>query len=227
MKLSSSTLTVLKNFAGINSNIVFNEGCTVKTLAEAKNVMAKANVEDVFPSSFGIYDLNEFLSVISMFHDPELIFADDMSHVKIKEDNRTIKYYFSDPSILTTVTKDITMPSSDLVFTLTQLDFAGLKKAASTLGVEDLIISKVSDNEISLVVKDVKDNTSNSFAVNVTLPTPSTLADFNFIYNISNLKIVPDDYTVTISTKLISHFKSVPRDLQYWIAVEKTSSFEK
>ena len=111
MKLSTETLSVLKNFSAINSNIVINAGNRLKTMAEAKNVMASATVAEEFPDSFGIYDLGEFLSVYGMFDDPDLSFDDDMKYVVISEGRRSVKYFFSDTGILTTPTKDIKMPS--------------------------------------------------------------------------------------------------------------------
>ena len=61
MELSENTLSILKNYAGINSNIVIEKGNTVKTISEAKNVMSSASIVEDFPQAFGIYDLNEFL----------------------------------------------------------------------------------------------------------------------------------------------------------------------
>jgi hypothetical protein len=40
-----------------------------------------------------------------------------------------------------------------------------------------------------------------------------------------NLKIIPGDYNVSISSKGISYFKSVNTDLEYWIALEPTSEY--
>jgi len=82
MKVSNVTQAILKNFASINSNIVINAGSELKTIAEAKNVLAKATVEESFDTPFGIYDLNEFLGVMAMFDDPELTVADDALSIK-------------------------------------------------------------------------------------------------------------------------------------------------
>lgn len=65
MKLSSETLAILKNFATINPGIVFKEGNTLSTMSQQKNILADAIVNETFNYTFGIYDLNNFLSVIS------------------------------------------------------------------------------------------------------------------------------------------------------------------
>ena len=159
MKLSDQSVAVLKNFASINSNIVFRTGNTIKTMAEAKNVLAKATVTEVFPDQeFGIYDLNEFLGVVGMFTQPELKFTDDMKSVSIVEDKRSVKYFFSDPSILTSPSKDVSMPSTEVSFTLTAEDLTTLRKAASTLGVSDVVITGEEDSTTAKVmVTDVND----------------------------------------------------------------------
>lgn len=70
MELSEQTMQVLKNYASINGNIVISEGNQVKTISEAKNVLSSASLDVEFPQTFGIYDLNEFLSVLSLVDTP-------------------------------------------------------------------------------------------------------------------------------------------------------------
>ena len=81
MELKESTLSILKNFASINPNIVIAEGNTLKTITEAKNVLATATVEESFPKTVGIYDLSEFLGVLSLVDVPKLEFNDDFAIV--------------------------------------------------------------------------------------------------------------------------------------------------
>ena len=146
MQLSSETLAVLKNFASINSNIVFRGGSTIKTMSEAKNILASANVSDQFPDQeFGIYDLNEFLGVMSMFDNPELDI--DKNFARISQDSRSVQYFFSDPSILTSPSKDIQMPETDVRFMLSEGDLTTIRRAASTLSVSDLVIEYSGEGE--------------------------------------------------------------------------------
>lgn len=227
MKLSSDTISILKNFASINSNIVFREGSTVKTIAEAKNVLASAEVTETFPADFGVYDLSEFLSVMSMFSDPELEFDSEMKYVRIKEGKQSVKYFFSDTETLTSTTKDIKMPSTDLTFDLSVEDISSLRKASSTLGVSDLVISKSeTDGKLDVKVTSVSDNTANSFNVQVDVVGELPDEDFSFVFNINNLKLLNSNYRIEISKKLISKFYSSDHEsLEYFIALEKTSTF--
>ena len=225
MKLSNDTQTVLKNFAAINSNIVINTGTELKTISEAKNILAKASVSESFDTSFGIYDLNEFLGVMSMFDDPELNVADDALSIKISQGRRAVKYFFSAPDILTSPSKDIVMPSAEVTFTLTQDDMTQLRKAAGALGVTDVVVAKgAGDTGLTITVTDVKDSTSNTFDIEVDAKEVVDDA-FKFIFNIGNFKFVSGDYEVVISKRLISHFKNLNVPVEYWVALEKNSKF--
>jgi hypothetical protein len=223
MKLSNESQAILKNFAAINSNIVINTGSELKTIAEAKNILAKASVSESFDTEFGIYDLNEFLGVMSMFDDPELTVADDALSIKISQGRRSVKYFFSAPDILTSPSKDIVMPSAEVTFTLTQDDMSQLRKAAGALGVSDVVVTKNND-EVTLIVTDVKDSTANTFSVDVDAISCCD-DEFKFVFNIGNFKFVNGDYEVTISKKLISHFKNLNVPVEYWVALEKSSTF--
>ena len=225
MNLSNDTVAVLKNFATINSNLVVNPGSTVKTISEAKNILATATINESFDTNFGIYDLNEFLGVLGMFDSPELKVSDDNNSAIVKQDKRSVKYFFSDPSILTSPSKDISMPSSEVTFKLTNDDMNAIKRASSTLGVTDVIvIGEAGSNKIKLQVTDVRDATANSFDIELDECTRSAEA-FKFVFNIANFKFVPGDYNVQITSKLISHFKNATIPVEYWVALEKTSTF--
>ena len=58
MKLSDSTLAVLKNFAGINNSILVKKGNQLRTISVAKNILAEAEIPEDFPRDVAIYDLS-------------------------------------------------------------------------------------------------------------------------------------------------------------------------
>ena len=164
MKFGNFTTNVLKNFSTINSNLVINPGSTLKTMSESKTIMALATVTENFSGTIGIYDLNEFLSTINMFDDADIVISSDMKYSTISEGNRSVKYFFSDPSILTSPQKDITMPPCEITFPLAALDMASIRKAASALGVTDLVVDTTS-GKLVLRVTNTSDATSNSFEI--------------------------------------------------------------
>lgn len=225
MNLSNETLTVLKNFASIQPNIVFRSGNEIKTIAEAKNIVAKATITESIPQDFGIYDLNDFLSSMSLFSNPSFAFSDDNKSAKISEGKSSLRYFFSDESSLTYPQKDVAMPATDVTFTLTADTLAALRKATSLLSVSTVSVESTESNDtISIVVKDPKNSTSNTYGTDV--EGVSNGHTFKFHFDISNFKILPGDYEVSISGKLISHFKHKTLPIEYWIALEKTSTYE-
>ena len=91
MKLSNGTINVLKNFSTINQNLVIKEGSDISTMSAMKNIVAKAKVEEDFIKEFAIYDLNEFLSALSLFEKPDLDFQDDYVVITEEGSEKTLK----------------------------------------------------------------------------------------------------------------------------------------
>lgn len=223
MQLSDDTVNVLKNFSGINQNIMIRQGNTLKTISEAHNILAHAHVAEEFPQDFGIYDLNEFIGVMGLVDSPNLEFNNDFVKVGDASGRSNVKYYFSSPDTLTTPNKDITMPSSEVKFTLDGDTLNKLKSAASALGHNEVSI-KPNNGVLTLYVIDNENSTSNAYQIDIDGEYDEG-ANFNFVVNIGNLKIIPGDYEVQISTKLISQFSHKDMNVHYWIALEKTSTF--
>ena len=222
MELSENTLTVLKNFASINANIIMREGNVLKTVSEAKNLLASATILEDIPKTVGVYDLNEFLGVLGLVDTPRVEWQDTHAIVSDSTGRSKIKYFFSDIDMLTSPSKDITMPSVDVKFVLDSDVLNKIKRAASALHLTELAITS-SNGILTLSVVDSENATSNTFSIDV--DGEYTEDNFNFILNISNLKMLPGDYEVEISSKLISHFTNVENKAQYRIALEKTSTY--
>ena len=164
MKLSEHTVEVLKNFATINQNLVIKEGNTLTTMSAMKNIVAKAEVAESFEREVAIYDLNEFLASLSLFKSPVLEF--DESFVTIKEENTTtsLKYFYSDPSVVTTPSKTIKMPSKEVTFSLKGEDLTKLKRAAGVIRSTRFSLRK-KNTDVFLTVKDKKNDTANTFSI--------------------------------------------------------------
>ena len=222
MKLSNYTTSVLKNFATINQNLVIKEGNTISTMSAMKNIVAKAEVEETFPQEVAIYDLNEFLAAMSLFTNPILDFEEN--HVMIREENNTsnsLKYFYSDPSVVTSPSKLITMPSNEVKFTMSNEDLSKLKKAAGVIGAPDMVLQKNGSGS-SLTVKDKKNDTANNYSLDV---DTNGDGEFNFYFKVENMKLLDGTYDVEISSKNISHYKNKSSEIEYWIALEPESTY--
>ena len=221
MKLTDSTLTVLKNFAGINNSILVKKGNKLRTISVAKNILAEADISEDFPKDVAIYDFNQFLNGLSLHQDPNLDFSEE-SYLTIREGKRRVKYFYADPQvIISPPDKEITLPTEDVCFQLESVTLEKLLKAAAVYQLPDL--AAVGENGVvKLVVRDKKNDTSNEFAVVV----GETDRDFTFNFKVENIKIIPGAYDVVISSKLLAKFTNSNYNLIYYIALEPDSSFE-
>ena len=220
MKLSDSTLSLLKNFSSINQSILFKEGSKLRTISVMKNILAEATITEEFSKDFGIYDLNQFLNGLSLHQKPELDFAAD-GYVVIHEGRSRSKYFFADPSVIVTPPdKAIELPSEDVCFELSTTVLERLLKAAAVYQLPDF--SAVGENGVvKLVVRDKKNDTSNAHEEVV----GETDNNFSFNFKVENIKILPGTYDVVVSQKLLSRFTSKNHDLTYYIALEPDSTF--
>lgn len=220
MKLSETTLSVLKNFSNINQSILFKQGNQLRTISVMKNILAEATIDDKFPKDFGIYDLTQFLNGLSLHQSPELDFSND-SYVKISEGKMRSKYFFSDPTVIVTPPdKDIVIPSVDVQFELKTQQLDRLLKAAAVYQLPDLSVVGEA-GVVKLVVHNKKNDTSNDFSIIV----GETNNEFSFNFKVENIKILPGTYEISISKKLLSEFNSKDRNLKYYIALEPDSKF--
>ena len=220
MKLSDNTISLLKNFSTINQSILFKQGNKLRTISVMKNILAEATIGEELPKDFGIYDLTQFLNGMGLHQSPELDFAND-SYVVIKEGKMRTNYFFAETNvIITPPEKPLNLPSEDVTFELSTDQLDKLLKAAAIYQLPDL--SVVGENgAVKLLVRDKKNDTSNSFSIAV----GETDATFAFNFKVENIKILPGTYEVVVSQKLLSRFVSKNHDLIYYIALEPDSTF--
>lgn len=218
MKLNQRTLQILKNFASINPSIRFDEGNILKTISPVKSMMAKATLEDNIPSTFAIYDLSRFLGVVSLFESPEFELED--RQVNIKSPGRKVSYTYADPStIITPPSKEIDIGISSVEFELKHENFVEVMKALGVMSFPDLVIAG-EDGNVILRATDTKNASADKYDIVV----GDTDLEFLAVFKTENMKIIPDNYQVEISSKGISHFKS--SDVEYWISIESNSKFD-
>ena len=232
MKLSENTLEVLKNFASINQSILFTEGKELNTVSVQKNVLASATVPETFKSAnsedFAIYDLNEFLSVVSLFDDPEIEFGEQSATIT-SANGSNCNYWFADKEIIVYPTSKIEMPSSEVKFRLTAETLDKLQRATGTLAVPDLVIrrGKSDPSKVIAEVLDKRNDTSNTFSVEVgDYIGGDSETEFKFFFLTERMKMLPGDYDVEISSKKISKLTTTDGKLTYWIALEQDSTYE-
>lgn len=222
MKLSESTINVLKNFATINAGMQFKEGSVVRTISKGQNVLGKATVTETFEKDFVIYDLNRFLSLCGSLTDPEIVINSDNNNLTIKSGTSKTTYGLADESmIVAPPAKELKIENAEVNFRLTKEDLNQVLKLSGILGLPNIAVIG-NGSEISISALDVKNADSDDFSIKV----GETSANFKMIFVTENLKMVPGTYDVSISSKGISHFKHATDAIEYWIATEAGSKYE-
>ena len=214
MKLSDTTVGLLKNFAGINQNILIEEGKNIRTMSTMKNILASSPVTEEFPRDVGIYDLNEFLGVLSMAKDADIQFED--SHMTVSSGKTKIKYMYSDPSILTVPPQTFNAPEEDRMFRINKEELQSVLKASAVMQLPDITLV-----DRNLTATDLKNTTSNNYTIELEGSFP--LREHRLHWKAENLKMVPDSYRVGVSEAAnVSHWVNGDTGLDYWIAMEAT-----
>lgn len=219
MKISDNTRDVLKNFSTINSGIRVKTGNKLETISNMKNILAVATISEEFPQDFSIYNLPEFLGATSLMDDPDFQFND--TSLSITDSNSAMNYFFASEGMVVAPDKMITMPNAEITFDLSSTLLNDLNKAASVLGVNDLVL-KSDGSTITLEVTDKKNTTSNTFSRIVGEGDGNV---YNMNFKIENLKVLDGNYTVSVSSKGISHFNNKDIELEYFIALEPDSKY--
>ena len=223
MKLSKHTLNMLKNFSDINMSIEIKEGNILRTVSVQKNILAQAELEDSFPQDFAIYELNRFLGAVSLFDDPEFQFNGKSANIGTTK--HSVDYVYCDPSMIVTPPENnITFPEPEVKFTLSQDALSQIMKASNVLGTPEIAIEggPHPNDVIRLKALDVSNDSTDTFKV---VLDEKSGDKFRFVFKTENMKMIPGNYDVEISSKGISHFTLQGQKLEYWIATESTSSF--
>ena len=218
LTLTPQTSSVLKNFSTINSSIMIREGNVLKTISVGENMIAQYTSPETFPRTCGIYDLSQFLMGLSLFEDPGLNFDND-EYVTIRGGRRSAKYYFSDPEITlkSAPERDVRFPSADMEFSLSSEDLVQLQKASAVYSLPDLSFVSTEDGTISLNLCDKENDTANAYTQEI---QGTSTGAYELFLKVENLKLFPGDYSVKISSKLITEWRHTNLDLVYYIALE-------
>jgi hypothetical protein len=213
MKLSDKTVGILKNFSTINQNILIREGSKLRTMSTMKNILAEADVSEAFPTDFGIYDLNEFLGVLTLAKDADINF-DNQAFLTAASGTTKIKYFYSDPSILTTPPETFNAPECDVTFNMSASVLSSVLKASAVMQLPDIVM-KSEGSGVEVTATDLKNTSSNNYTESL----DAVGSTFEFRFKADNLKMIPGDYTVQASTSAgVSNWKGV--EASYWIAME-------
>lgn len=222
MKITTEIFEILKNFSLINKSIMIYEGNKIRTISENKNVFAEYVLTgDEFSKDFGIYSISEFLSIISLFEEPEIDFYDNYMKIFSSNSSTSVKYIYANENVIITPgrEKTIKFPTPDLKFVLTNDNLSLLKKAAAVLKADELCVQCFSDDESPtayLKLQNGANSSSNTFDLKIEMKNACT-KDFQFKISTNHLLFMSNDYTVQCSEKGILKFETLNEKLVYFI----------
>jgi hypothetical protein len=225
MKLSNNTLGVLKNFASINQGMLFKKGKTIRTVSPHKNVMAEATISEEIPTEFGVYDLNNFLSILTLHkEEPTIDFEDNSVLISGLKGRSKIKYRFCAANmIVTPPEKPLAMPDPEISFELSAEDFDWIMRTANVLSSPQIAVES-DGQKIFITTFDSTNDAAHTESLEISKGNENK---YRMIFKTENLKLISGGYMVKISSKNVSHFKHATSDVQYWIANETGSTFTK
>jgi hypothetical protein len=216
--LSQETKAVLENYATINGSILIREGSQLKTINVGENLISQYDCTEMFPQTFAIYDLNQFLLGLSLFQDPILEF-NNAEYLTIRGGGRSAKYYFSDPEITlkTAPDRNVNFPGADIEFSISGDQLKSLRRAANVYGIPDLVFKSSGGGTVTLNLCDRENETSNVYSQEI---FGDNTGEYELVMKMENVNLVAGNYNVKISSKLITEWKHDTLPLIYYIALE-------
>lgn len=215
MQLSERTISILKNFATINDSLLFNAGSTQRTIDSADTIQCDATIDEEFPMSFGIYDLRTFLANIAALKNPDITFGP--SFLTITDGTIKIDYFYASPKTIKSPSDGtINLGEPDLKFTLTNQAFQRLVKIADLNG---LFLVKVIGKNGEIIMR-ATDNTDTSNVVDMKVDSYDG-DDFEVTFAIDNLKLLPDDYVISLYIGALGIFENSSNTLKYYITLDQ------
>jgi len=219
LKLSEQTLQVLQNFSTINQSLLFMKGDVLRTVSPQRTVLAEVTVPDTFETQFGIYDLGQFLSAMTLIDKAELDLDEKEMRIQNLIEEEKIKYVYCDDSmIVTPPEKGIVLPDIDASFTLSEAILTKVLNTARVLGLPEIIVEGDGTN-INISAGDSRNPAMNTYSKNI----KASESVFKHVFKVDNMKMMMLQYNVEISTKGVSKFSTEDGKATYYIATESRS----
>ena len=219
---SPATLTILKNFAQINKGLLFKPGQKLRTISEMKTIYAEAEIQENIPQEFAIYDLNGWLSVVSLFKEPSFQFFENNMTIKEKGGRSSVTYHYAGQGMVQAPPdKKLKLPDQTIKFNISEENLGTLQKAASVLQLSELVIESDGVN-IRLGAENKKEKQGNNYFLDVDGDTSGLRC--KMLLKIENLKLLKGGYQTTLGRGL-ANFSHAGMDLHYWVCAEAGSKF--
>lgn len=213
MILSQETLSILKNYQSINTNLIMYPGNILYTQSNTNRIFAMTKIEEEIPKLVHIYDLPSLLGVISLSDSAEIEFSDNSLFIT-NQNGAEFEFFYSDPSVVYGPPNKTPKLETVYSFDLSKDDITTIVKATGILKA-NVLSAFTKKDKVYLSLNDPKTPGSNTYRKMV---GPANGLDFDIRIDVSDMKMIPDDYQVNLTTKKFTMFKSHSRDSMYVVA---------
>lgn len=223
MKLSASTIEVLKQCAKLNNHLVIPEGNVISTITEKKNRLMVATVPDQFPVEFRVHDLTGFLRQLALFDEPELEFLADRIIITDSFGSQA-EYWYSNKEDLVFLDRKFNFGESYASFYMPSVALDKIIRATGANSVEDI---EFEANGSSVQIKALnKKKPKRIFSVSLG-ECSKRFSVFLKHAKKNKLILMPLDYVVNISASGRIEFQGKFEDVQvnYYVACEQDFNF--
>lgn len=202
MKFSKDTLNILKNFSTIYSGIMLKPGKSILTRSVAGSSYAEADISDEIDIEAAIYDLNGFLSILGLVgEDAEVNMSEDKTTLVIRDKRSTINWSAADPSTILFPKQKIPFPVAEVIFDLKGEDLQQIMRVARGLGIDTLTFTSADGKIVIRGYNKVVDSSMSKILYSLVVGDNVEGKEFNFIFSMNNMKMIPADYRVLLWAK--------------------------
>jgi hypothetical protein len=146
LQLGERTLTILKNWSGINPGFVAREGTHQVILSPDRTLVGMTEFEESLPRTCGLKDLRTLVNALESVEKTKATLDFQENAVYIRYARHAIKYVYSQPDLLVKewskydATK-LRFPETPMAsMTLSEAEFFDLRKSAAIMKLDEMVI---------------------------------------------------------------------------------------
>lgn len=199
LKFSPNTLSVLENFASLNSACFLEKGQVIRTANPAKSVLAIVKIGEVIPTDFRVYNLPGLISILKMplFKECDIDITSDC--MLISNEKASQKFWSAADSLVKLPPASFKPKLDEEKFTgsLTSEDLSHILKVIGSMK-HDLIEIVAKGGKLLLTSRTMADrDTSNTHEVKIGITKEG---DFKISLTPDMLKLIHVDYNFIVGT---------------------------
>lgn len=224
VRLSKETIDTLKGLYAINQTLkIVKDTTEIRTVNEVKTCACITEITEKLPRTLCIYDLREFMSVLSIIENPVLDFSNDkFVTVKSEDGRQKLRYMDGAENLINSYfEREFKLPSEDINVTVTAQQLKAVIGAALALKLE--YVGFKADGETIFLSAFDRNNGSGDDTNGFSVEVGETTDTFDMFYKTEALSILDGDCTFEVSSSKIS--KVTNGNKVFWLALDSNSTY--